>query len=267
MRLKYGFVLILVLCLAGCVPPKTERVAKKNGYQNKTIRTSQFRLKSYQKISNNTSIINVYIEGDGRIKGMQNQLSNDPSPRAATVMQLAVLDPNPNVIYLARPCQFSPEDLPTVCERKYWTSGRYSNEVIDSMNQALDQIKQQSGTAKINLIGYSGGGAIAVLLAARRNDIASIRTIAGNLDLRAMEKHHDTEPLNNSLDPMDVAVQVQNIPQLHYVGDKDKIVPVIVIENFRAKANLKSSQVIVLKNVEHAKGWNKQWPTLLKNVP
>ena len=39
----------------------------------------------------------------------------------------------------------------------------------------------------IHLIGYSGGGAIAVLTASRREDVLSVRTIAANLDHSAHE--------------------------------------------------------------------------------
>ena len=120
---------------------------------------------------------------------------------------------------------------------------------------------------QINLIGFSGGGTLAVLLAAQRADVASIRTVAGNLDLIAMDQFHHTSPLTESLDPMQVATQVNAIPQLHFIGAKDQVVPVHVTQNFAQAAQLKPQQVIVVPNVSHNKGWAQRWLKLLEQVP
>src|SRR3546814_2839304 len=63
-----------------------------------------------------------------------------------------------------------------------WTSARFSDGVIVSMSDALDRLKEEAGASSLDLVGYSGGGGVAVLLAARRRDVVSIVTIAGNLD-------------------------------------------------------------------------------------
>jgi predicted esterase len=73
------------------------------------------------------------------------------------------------------------------------------------------------------LIGFSGGAAIALLVAAREMDrVLDIRTIAGYLDTRIFTKVHSTKPLVHSVDPARVAVQVARITQLHYVGTTDR---------------------------------------------
>lgn len=253
------------IALQGCVPTKTQHTPTTLTQQY--IQTSPFKLASWYKITNaNNDAVNIYIEGDGRARKTPHKASDDPTPRNAILLQMADLDPAANVVYLARPCQFSPDDLQTVCEEKYWNTARYSNTVVQAMNEAIDKIKQQTHIKKINLIGYSGGGTIAVLIAARRDDVASIRTIAGNLDLIAMQNYHGALPLTESLDPMTVAKDVRQIPQIHFVGKHDRIVPPKIAENFRKAADLKASQVVVIKDADHKRGWVERWQELLHAV-
>jgi len=256
--------IILIAAITGCAAPPTDKLAVKNNFKKIYIKTTKFNLASYQKILKPGADINIYIEGDGNAWRSRNRLSKDPSPHYGTTMQLATLDPNPNVVYLARPCQYSPQDLKTICDSKYWSLARYSQEVVSALNSAISQIKRQSHAKQINLIGYSGGGALAVLITAQRNDIASIRTVAGNLDLGTMDKIHKTTPLSESLDPLSAAKQIRHIPQLHFVGGKDHIVPEIVAKNFVKKAELDTKAVVVIKKASHNTHWDKQWPGLLQ---
>lgn len=250
--------------LVGCAAPPTAKLAAQSNFTKIYIQTQPFNLASYQKILKPGTTVNIYIEGDGGAWIGRNRLSADPSPRYGTTMQLAALDPNPNVVYLARPCQYSPQDLKTVCDSKYWSLARYSQEVVSALDSAISQIKHQCQAKHINLIGYSGGGALALLIAAQRADVSSIRTVAGNLDLSAMDKIHHTTPLSESLDPIVVAAQVRHIPQLHFVGGKDYVVPEIVARNFVKVAGLDASTVIVIKNSGHSSQWHKHWQQLLQ---
>lgn len=267
MKIRVFYICCIVLFLTNCGEPPTAQVALAHGFTHQYIQTSPFKLTAYAKISSKAEVVNVYIEGDGHAWARRTRLSHDPSPQNSTTMQLAALDPNPNVVYLARPCQYSPDDLVTVCESRYWSFARYSPLVVESINQAISKIKQQANADKVNLIGYSGGGALAVLVAAQRSDIASIRTVAGNLDLITMDNYHHTSPLVESLDPIKYASKVSAIPQLHYIGNNDRVVPVMVTKNFANAAKLSPEQIIVLKNVGHSKGWAKHWPHLLEQVP
>jgi hypothetical protein len=250
--------------LTGCAAPPTEKLAAQNNFKKTYIQTHKFNLASYQKISKPGADVNIYIEGDGSAWSGRYRLSKDPSPRYGTTMQLATLDPNPNVVYLARPCQYSPQDLKTVCDNKYWSLARYSQEVVKSLDIAISKIKQQSNSKRIHLIGYSGGGALAVLITAQRIDVASVRTVAGNLDLKTMDKIHDTTPLSESLDPLAIARKIRHIPQLHFVGGKDHIVPESVAQSFVKTAELDSSAVVVIKKARHNTQWDKNWQELLK---
>lgn len=255
---------ILILLVTGCAAPPTAKLAAQNNFNKIYIQTAKFNLASYQKILKYGADVNIYIEGDGSAWRARNRLSADPSPHYGTTMQLAILDPNPNVVYLARPCQYSPQDLKTVCDSKYWSLARYSQEVVSALDSAISQIKMQYHAKQIHLIGYSGGGALAVLIASQRTDIASIRTVAGNLDLCTMDKIHDTTPLSESLDPLAVAKQVQHISQLHFVGGKDHIVPQIVAKNFVKESGLDANAVVVINKASHNTHWDKHWLQLLQ---
>lgn len=263
---KLTFISIFFL-LTGCVKSPTTTLSESTNFKQFFVQTTPFRLATYQKILQPGIDVNIYIEGDGHAWLSRSQLSSDPSPHSPTVMQLASIDLNPNVVYLARPCQYSPEDLKTICDDKYWSIARYAPEVVASINDAVTQIKQKANCKNVNLIGYSGGGALAVLVAARRNDVATIRTIAANLDLDAMDKIHNTTPLSESMNPLEVAKQIRRIPQLHFVGAKDKVVPKTIAFNFVHAAQLDDKKVIVVRDASHNKNWNKHWQELLKYVP
>lgn len=263
------FFVIAFIFLTGCATVPTSEVAQTNGFKQYYIQTKTFNLASYQKILAPGQDVHIYIEGDGHAWVTRTMISRDPSPRLSTVMQLAALDPHPNVVYLARPCQFSPKDLKTVCSPHYWSIGRYSSTVVQSINNAITNIKKKCNAKKVHLIGFSGGGALAILVAAERKekDIAGICTIAGNLDLRTMDKIHRTTPLSESLDPIAVANKVRNIPQVHFSGAKDKIVPTVVAKNFITAAKLNPKSLIVIKDASHHDKWQKHWPELLKYIP
>lgn len=258
---------LVVIFLTGCGAAPTSKVASSNGFKPDFVQTQQFKLATYKKIKQPGKDVNIYIEGDGHAWITRTLISKDPSPRSSTVMQLAALDPSPNVVYLARPCQFSPQDLKTVCSSKYWSTARYSPAVVQAINNAINQIKQETRSKRVHLIGYSGGGALAVLVAAKRKDVASIRTVAGNLDLKTMDKLHKTTPLSESIDPMSMAKAVSHIPQIHFCGARDKVVPPVIALNFIRAAKLNQRSMVIVKNATHDRNWTKHWPELLKRVP
>jgi pimeloyl-ACP methyl ester carboxylesterase len=90
---------------------------------------------------------------------------------------------------------------------------------VDSANIALDQLKTRAGSVdRLILIGFSGGGALAALLAERRNDVAGLVTVAANLDLDQWVRAKNLTPLRESLDPAVDAVRLAKLPQVHFVG-------------------------------------------------
>lgn len=186
------------------------------------------------------------------------RLSRDPTPRHPLVLRLATMDTAPNVAYLARPCQYTPISTDSSCsDSAYWSDKRFSEEVIASMNEAVDQLKASSGAPTVRMAGYSGGGAVAVLITARRNDVSFLSTIAGNLDHEAVNRLHHVSLMPESLNPIDFAASVSHVPQKHFVGGKDKVVPASIAAKFIQKAGSPPTmQIVDIPEATHTSGWD-----------
>jgi dienelactone hydrolase len=167
------------------------------------------------------------------------------------------------VAWIARPCQYLRKGEANRCGKKYWSSHRFSEYVINSINQAVDQLKEKSKRSKVVLIGFSGGGAVAALVAARRSDVAGVVTIAGNLDHKWVNSHHGVTQLSGSLNPINIATRLSTTPQIHFVGKKDKVIPSQVATRFikRGSADLCAEKILV--DATHLKGWVERWRLLL----
>jgi len=165
---------------------------------------------------------------------------------------------------LARPCQFTGGSNAKGCDRAYWTNKRFSVEVITASDIAVDNLKLRFGAEKLQFVGYSGGGAVAALLAARRTDVIRLITIAGNLDHNIWTAQHQVTPLTGSLNPSDYWRQLKDIPQTHFIGQYDNIMKLGVAYAYRSSF-LKGMKpkIIVVPNFDHRCCWVDQWPDLL----
>lgn len=135
------------------------------------------------------------------------------------------------------------------------------------MSEAIDRIAARAPGQQIELVGYSGGGAVAVLVAARRHDIASLRTVAGNLDTEMVNRLHNVSAMPQSLNPVDAAHQVAEIPQIHFSGDGDAVVPIDVPRHFVNQSRTHCAQVITVAGMNHTGAWATRWPDLLQVHP
>ncbi len=212
--------------------------------------------------------INIYIEGDGRAWVSKYRKSLDPTPLNPTALKLAAIDRSPNVIYLARPCQYSGWNGEGECPSFYWTNGRTSPDVIESYQIVLDKIRESYSPEYFNLIGYSGGASVAVLAAAGRTDIGSIRTVAGNLDYDLFTKYHGVTAMTNSKDPIKVAHLLSSVPQVHFLGTDDNVVPVDLFKSWlRASGSRRCIQHVLVHSVTHTEGWLDEWHDLVNKPP
>lgn len=261
------------LALASCSTMAVEsrfetakRIASPVHMHKRLIPAERFELTAYERIHDRTGgEVNLYIEGDGIAWVSRRRWSLDPTPLDPTALRLAAADKAQNVIYLARPCHYSKlVDNSSPCHRDYWTNKRYAPEVLVAYNEALNNIKRRHNITGFNLVGYSGGGTVASLLAAERDDVKTLRTVAGNLDHKAHSKFHNVTILHNSLNPPDYAKKLRDIPQRHFIGTKDKIVPDYVFNSYKSalgkNACLKSTYVA---EVSHDEGWTQRWPALM----
>jgi pimeloyl-ACP methyl ester carboxylesterase len=111
-------------------------------------------------------------------------------------------------------------------------------------------------------IGYSGGGALARLLAPRFDETVALITIAANLDLPAWRSAHGLPPLAESLNPRDAPKLPPSTYQRHYVGGRDKVVPLSATAN--AVSDL--DQLEIFQDFDHSCCWLGIWPEVLADL-
>jgi hypothetical protein len=209
--------------------------------------------------------LTIYIEGDGLAFLSPDVISADPTPLQPIALELALaapLDPNGNVVYLARACQYTG----TVggCRPEYWTTKRFAPEVIAAMDDAVSSIKASSGATRLTLVGYSGGATVAALLAERRHDVVRLVSVAGNLSTRRWIELHGLAPLSGSLDPYDERGLLAGISQWHFVGSSDSVVPARLTEQFAA--GMQHAKVIPIAGFDHVCCWVERWPDLWNSI-
>lgn len=257
--------LTLVLAACGGIPDRQAiaiKAAEQSGFTRKIIPGGLFSLTTFRKqTGQDLALLVIYIEGDGLAFRRKGLLSSDPTPHSMLTLALAEKDPRPSVMYIARPCQYLPDDALKTCDPKYWSTHRYSEDVIAAIDGAINHAA--SGYKSIALIGYSGGGTIAALIAARRSDVAWLVTIAANLDHKSWTHLHQITPLSGSLNAADFAESMQYVRQLHLTGERDKVVPFEVTQAFLNRmTNHSRVTVKTVPKFDHECCWARDWPEL-----
>lgn len=207
-----------------------------------------------------TRTLRIYIEGDGRAWLRSNRPSMDPTPVNRLVHHLMLKDKSPDLAYIAQPCQYVMNEN---CSRQVWTFKRYSPKVLVAMNTAVESLKESGQYEKLELVGYSGGGALALLIAAHRNDVTSVRTVAGNLSPEFLNRLHGVSEMPAALNPVDFGAQLSSIAQMHFLGARDSVVPLQVSQHYLEAFEDTSCINIDRVNADHQSGWIEQWPLLL----
>jgi len=204
----------------------------------------------------------VFIEGDGRAWLSRTRPSDDPTPRRPVALELAARSAQPLVAYLARPCQELPAGARGNCEVRYWTGHRFAPEVAAALDEALDTLKQRLGARRLLLVGYSGGGNLALLLGARRSDVDGVLTVAGVLDHAAWTALHGVTPLVGSLNAAD-AEGIARLPQAHVAGADDREVPPVLAQRYVARFPPASRPALLVEpGADHGCCWAERWPAL-----
>jgi dienelactone hydrolase len=274
-RLNAMFVSMLAMLLgamlSGCTSldrsERAEMLASSAHLTREYVDAGPFVLTTYSRVVQPHMPIRIYIEGDGSAWVSVNEPSLDPTPRRPTGLELAASDPAPNVVYIARPCQFTTTSTNRNCGVPYWTGKRFAPEVIDSMNKAVDHFAKRIPGQSVELVGFSGGGAVAVMVAAHRHDVASLRTVAGNLDDEYVNQLHSVSSMPESENAIDFAREIGTVPQIHFSGAADTVVPPSVGQRFVDAVGSSCGRLIVVPDVAHNDGWTHIWPTLLEFRP
>ncbi len=256
------------LLLAGCgtyfLPrqQKASAMAAAAGWDYRLLTAGPFALASaVGPAALGSQTLTVYLEGDGLAFLGNGKVSPDPTPNEPYGLRLALAHPGGKAAYLARPCQYASG---MACATQYWTSHRYAPEVVAAVGEALSQLKRQTGAQRLILVGYSGGGALAALLAARRDDLAALVTIAANLDLGEWTRREGLTPLWGSEDPATQTAALRGLPQVHLVGGRDEIVPPYVMRSFLTKMGPGAMPAIELPEFGHVCCWADDWARLAR---
>ncbi len=242
-NMKKYLCLLFVFLLTGCA---TSNPLTDFRFQTQTV--PPYIVASWHQINQVGKPIRIYIEGDGNAFDAHGYPTDNPTPNSDFLRQIAARDPNPNVAYLGRPCQYM---LAGDCSVKDWTTGRFSPQIVSSMNQAINALMKKAQTNKAVLIGYSGGAQIAGLIAIQNPRISEVITIAGVLDVDEWASYHHDTPLSDSLNLYDYKKSFDKIKQRHYVGGKDTVVPPQLTQKFVSNP----STVIIVPKATHNKGY------------
>ena len=236
----------LLLLLYGC-----QGIVAPESFTYQEIQTDTYRLASWQKISDKKSPIRIYIEGDGYAFNSYGQPTSNPTPRGDFLRKIVFNDPNTNVVYLARPCQYVNDP---VCSETDWTTGRFSENIIESTTSAIKNI---SGKHQIILIGYSGGALLSGLVIQQNPKIPIKKwiTLAGVLNHTQWTENLDLPPLKDSID----LEQIPNISQIHFIGDNDEIVSFELTQKLVDPNNL-----VIIPNATHNSGFDEYFSIIYK---
>jgi len=235
-------ILMILMFLISC-----KSITAPSDFVYKEVWGKNFNIATWQKIKNPKLPYKVYIEGDGYAFNSRGKPTNAPTPRSTLVRELAFEDKSANVIYVARPCQYVKSPI---CSKRHWTTARFAPEII---NAEYEVIKNIVGNSPVILIGFSGGAQISGLISTAKNglNVKKIITIAGNLDHYAWTQHHNLPPLNESMNLENYKQQYEKIPQIHYIGSKDKVIPPFLVKDFIND----NTPVVEVKDADHNNGW------------
>ena len=267
-KLNFPFTAIIIGC---CILLSACQTSVRPTSLPDGLRASQITTSAHQHLlvktphTNSTAQLHVYIEGDGVPWIARYVMAKDPTPRYPLMLGLMQRDKQDSV-YLGRPCYFNHVEFgiaDTHCNADLWTGSRYSDAVVSSMVDALRKSLAASPPySQITLIGHSGGGTLAMLMAARMPEVTQLVTIAANLDVDAWTAQHNYSRLSNSLNPAKIINTAVPRKQLHVGGALDKQVPNAPVQDFLRTIN---QQLIIFPKQDHS-NWELVWSQILKMV-
>ncbi|MCB1875846.1 MAG: alpha/beta hydrolase [Chromatiales bacterium] len=222
-------------------------------------RAGEFVLAVYDNRRPPGPALHVYLEGDGSPWIAGTRIADDPTARRPTALELLARDPEAGIL-VGRPC-YHGHARDQGCEGRLWTGARYGSQVLDSLAAAIEAERTKRGIRQLWLIGFSGGGALAYLLAQRVSGVERLVTLGANLDVDAWTSLHGYLPLAASLNPANSQPLSARIRQFHYLGEADRNVPPRLFPD-----RIRQTPEVVVRRLEgfdHGCCWVDVWPDLL----
>lgn len=261
MRNGLRHVVAIVLCAAcpvSCATPaeRYDEVASRLGLaRQESAGLVVFR----SRPASENARLHVYIEGDGLPRRAIRHLPPDPTPERVVALRLMRVDPAASIL-LGRPCHHAAR----ICQTGHWTLGRYGEPVVAAMLAALRAQLAAQTIHEVVLIGFSGGGTLAMLIAERLPETVAVVTLAGNLDVGAWTDHHDYAPLEDSLDPARRPPLPPHVLQLHLLAGRDRITPPELVR--ASLGRQPAAQTRLYPDFDHDCCWERVWPGLLEEL-
>jgi dienelactone hydrolase len=131
------------------------------------------------------------------------------------------------------------------------------------MARAIETQARTMGAERLRIIGYSGGGVLAVLIAERLESVREVVTIAANLDVAAWAGHHGYLPLTQSLDP---ARSTRSHPwkEIHLHGARDEVVPAATTRAYFER--YPEAREISFEEYDHTCCWLRDWRDIERRI-
>jgi hypothetical protein len=255
----------ITIALFSCtnLSQRAAQLAHRGGLVASVTQGTQYRHQIFTSRGPPNGLLYVFIEGDGSPWLRDGtRITDNPTPRRPLALELVTRTPH-SVMYLGRPCYFSVR-VDAACTPDVWTSGRYSGAVVESMATAVNHYAAVGGYTQVVLIGYSGGGALAVLMAPHIQSTRAVITIGANLDIAAWTQWHGYLPLGGSLDPASQPPLGNSVRQWHLVGGRDMNVPESLSRRYLNRLN--PEQVWRFPEFDHVCCWVEQWPRILARL-
>ncbi|MGR9093170.1 MAG: alpha/beta fold hydrolase [Gammaproteobacteria bacterium] len=257
---RIACVALFVVFAAGCGTPavRFDRAAGELGLSRSDADLPMFRKGEFI----DGEPIHIYLDGDGTPVSGSGRIALDPTSRDRLILDLIVADPAASVL-VGRPCYHGAQ---RGCDSAMWTTARYSDAVVDPIVRAVNEIAEAYPRSPIWLAGYSGGGALAMLVAPRVQRVSALVTIAGNLDTAAWTQHHGYGPLTQSGNPAAEPPLSPAIRQLHLFGADDTNVPVDVARATLDRQPIGAVEVEVVAGFDHRCCWPGIWAARLRGL-
>lgn len=262
--LRTLFWAVILAQLSGCTTAalRVDERAASLGYRRLVVQGDGYSHVAYLKegLSAPGMALHVYLEGDGTPWMRRRVAASDPTPRTPLMLDLMSLDPAPS-LYLGRPC-YHGLNREQACTPDMWTDKRYSRAVVASMAAAL--VRLSADYPALILLGHSGGGTLAMLMAEHLPKTEAVITVAANLDIARWAGLHRQPPLTGSLNPVERPPLPQRVRQTHYAGGRDGNVPPMLVRD--AIARQQGAGFIVFSNQGHGCCWRDVWPVILRRL-
>lgn len=271
------FLLLITACSIGTdlKQQTANHIARPAFMVERKVSAGNFQLQAWERMHARNQVATIYIEGEDAKAGKAHSapsrklLPANSTPKTPVALHLASRDQSKNVAYLGRPCQFIKNPEAKGCAAAYWNEKRFAPEVMNAYEAALDDIAARYDITAFHIIGHGGGGNIAAVLAARRTDILTLRTVAS--DLNPDFENHKNNRLAlapNSVLAIDYGTALGNVPQHHFIGAADDVITPGNYHSFRQALGLSECiHYSLVQDADHTNGWTEKWPELLALQP